>query len=61
MPSFKLVYPDGSSAASTKVRISFDGGGTADAISDGRGMVTVSGSNTRGKVLPRDVRSIMAI
>ena len=50
MPTFKVVYSDGSLAKNTKVSISFDGGGMADGFTDSRGIVTISGSNTYGKI-----------
>jgi len=53
MPSFKVVFPDGSAAKRSKVSVSFDGGGMADGITDDRGYVTISGSGTSGKVFVR--------
>jgi len=50
MPSFKVVHPDGSAAKRTKVSISLDGGGMADGFTDDRGYVSISGSNTSGKI-----------
>lgn len=50
MPSFKVVHPDGSAAKRTKVTVSFDGGGMADGITDDRGYVSISGSNSNGKI-----------
>ncbi|WP_133511891.1 hypothetical protein [Candidatus Thiosymbion oneisti] len=53
MPTFKVVYPDGSVAKNTKVNVSFDGGGMKSGITDTRGYVTISGSSTHGKIYVR--------
>lgn len=50
MPSFKVVYGDGSVAKQTKVEISFDGGGMATGFTDNQGYVSISGSSNSGKI-----------
>lgn len=50
MPSFRVVYSDGSVAKRTKVSISFDGGAMVDGFTDDRGYGSISGSNTYGKI-----------
>jgi hypothetical protein len=51
MASFRVVYPDNSAAANTKVSISVDGGGMATGFTDGRGYVSISTSGTYGKII----------
>lgn len=51
MPSFRVLYGDGSIAKRTKVSISVDGGGMAYGFTDDRGYVTISTSKSYGKII----------
>lgn len=50
MPSFRVLYSDGSIAKNTKVSISFNGGGMVDGFTDSQGYVSLSGSSNNGKI-----------
>lgn len=51
MASFKVVYGDGSLAKNTKVTISVDRGGVKSGITDSHGYVSITTSNTSGKII----------
>ena len=51
MASFKVLYSNGSVAKNTKVTISVDNGGMSNGITDSRGYVNISTSNSYGKII----------
>lgn len=51
MASFRVIFPDGSVAKRKKVVISVSGGGMAEGFTDSQGYVSISTSNTSGKVI----------
>ncbi len=50
MPTYRVVYSNGSPASGVKVAVSFNGGGMKNGRTDRNGYVTISGSNTYGKI-----------
>lgn len=50
MPTYQVVHKSGSPAAGIKVAVSFVGGALKEGRTDRNGYVSLSGSNTTGKV-----------